>query len=348
MPSSIDISIICPMFNEAAGIREAIAKLTLCIDALPCAVEVLLINDGSEDRTVERVVQAIGDDRRFRILSHRVNFGRGRALRTGFRESRGSILVTTEGDLSWGAEVVPRMIDYLHANPKMDAVFASPHLAGGGYRNVPRHRVLLSSVGNHVLGFLYTGSLTMTTGMTRAYRASVIKPHLFTHDGKELHLEISHRLLMLGYQIGEVPAVLSWPAAEPGRESRAKRTDWGRMSKLVGSHMAFGLLRGVNHIIVPALMMLTVAVLFFGSWAVYRFMVGEVSIYLAVMTSILMVLWVNVLVGFFMLHHVLAVQKEIWRTQSQMSLMSGRRHENEGDYYFEEALDRDVAVADAP
>lgn len=335
---STDVSVICPMYNEAAGIQEAVAKLKRCIDALPSVAEVLLVNDGSEDRTVERAVQAIGGDRRFRVLSHRANFGRGRALRTGFREARGAILITTEGDLSWGAEVVPRMIDYLRANPKMDAVFASPHLAGGGYRNVPRHRVWLSHAGNRVLRMLYTGNLTMTTGMTRGYRASVIKPHLFTQDGKELHLEISHRLLTLGYRIGEVAAILSWPAPAQGRESRAKRTNWGRLLALVGSHMAFGLLRGVSRIIVPALVALTIAVLFFGGWAAYRLMVGAVSIFLAVLTGILMVLWVNVLVGFFMLHHILEVQKEIWRTQSQ-SLPSSRSPRNADDYYFEEPLD---------
>jgi glycosyltransferase involved in cell wall biosynthesis len=335
---SIDVSVICPMYNEAAGIQEAVAKLKRCIDALPHAVEVLLVNDGSEDRTVERALHAIGGDRRFRVLSHRINFGRGRALRTGLREARGAILVTTEGDLSWGTDVVPRMIDYLRANPSMDAVFASPHLAGGGYRNVPSHRVWLSRVGNRVLRMLYTGNLTMTTGMTRAYRASVIKPHLFTQDGKELHLEISHRLLTLGYRIGEVAAILSWPAPDKGGESRAKRTNWGRIAALVGSHMAFGLLRGVSHIIVPALAALTIAVVFFGGWAAYRLLVGEVSIYLALLTAVLIVLWVNVLVGFFMLHHILEVQKEIWRTQSQTSLLSGRPREDVDNYYFEEPL----------
>lgn len=343
----IDVSVICPMYNEADGVQEAVAKLKRCIDALPYVAEVLLVNDGSEDHTVERAMQAIRDDRRFRVLSHRVNFGRGRALRTGFREARGAILVTTEGDLSWGAEVVARMVDHLRANPKLDAVFASPHLAGGGYRNVPRHRVWLSHVGNRILRLLYTGSLTMTTGMTRAYRAVVIKPHLFTQDGKELHLEISHRLLTLGYRIGEVAAILSWPEPTPGKESRAKRTNWGRILSLVGSHMAFGLLRGINHIIVPVLVALTIAVAFFGGWAVYRFMVGAVSIYLAVLTGILMVLWVNVLVGFFMLHHVLAVQKEIWRTQSQMSRSSNPPEGKADGYYFEEPLNRPDARVSA-
>jgi glycosyltransferase involved in cell wall biosynthesis len=346
MTSQIDLSIVCPMFNEAAGIRNAVAKLMRCIDALPHSVEVLLVNDGSADQTVEKATAAIRGDSRFRILSHRVNFGRGRALRTGIREARGRIVITTEGDLSWGAEVILRMIDYLHTNPAIDAVFASPHLAGGGYRNVPRHRVLLSTIGNRVLRFLYSGRLTMTTGMTRAYRASVIKPHVFTQDGKELHLEICHRLLVLGYKIGEVPAVLSWPDPEQAGENRAKRTDWARISRLIGSHMAFGLWRGVSRIIVPTLIMLTVAVLVFGAWAVYNLIIGEPSIYLAVLTSTLMVLWINVLVGFFMLHHLLEVQKEIWRTQAQVNLTPDTQRDKEGGYYFEERLDCNSIGAD--
>jgi dolichol-phosphate mannosyltransferase len=335
--SRVEVSIICAMYNEADGIASAVGKLKRCIDALPYATEVLLINDGSQDATVERAKLAIGGDPRFRIFSHRVNFGRGRALRTGFREARGQILITTEGDLSWGAEIVPRMVDALHRDPKLDAVFASPHLPGGGYRNVPKHRVWLSHVGNRILRLLYTGKVTMTTGMTRAYRANVIKSHVLTQDGKELHLEISHRLLTLGYCIGEVPAVLSWPDPVPGGASRGKRTNWSRIMHLIGSHLAFGLLRGINHVIIPALLLLTLAVLFFGGWAVYRLLIGAVSIYLAVLTGILMVLWVNVLVGFFMLHHLLAVQKEVWRAQSQIAESSDNVGER-GDYYVEEPL----------
>jgi len=330
----MEVSIICPMYSEADGIAGAVAGLKEVLDALPQRAEVILVNDGSEDDTVSVAIGAIGDDPRFRVLSHRVNFGRGRALRTGMREARGTLLVTTEGDLSWGADVIGRMVDALNADPRLDAVFASPHLPGGGYRNVPRHRVWLSHIGNRVLRLLYSGNLTMTTGMTRAYRASVIKPHLLTRDGKEVHLEISHRLLTLGYHVGEVPAVLSWPAGVRGRSTRAKRTNWGRILTLVGSHLAFGLLRGVNHIIIPALALLSIGVLILGGWSIYRLAIGEVSIFLAALTATLVVLWVNVVVGFFMLHHILAVQKEVWRAQSH-ALMA-HLPEEPPRYYYDE------------
>src|SRR5205807_467383 len=142
------VSVICPAYNERVGIENAVAKLKKCLDALPWAIEVLLVNDGSTDDTEEKAVRAIAGDCRFRMLRHYVNFGRGRALRTGFREARGEIIVTTEGDLSWGEDVIARLVSFLDQNPRYDAVFASPHLPGGGYRNVPFHRVFLSTRGN--------------------------------------------------------------------------------------------------------------------------------------------------------------------------------------------------------
>src|SRR5688572_15195572 len=106
---AVSVSVVCPMFNEGREIGGAVSNLKQCLDGLPYRAEVLLINDGSADDTVTQALSAIGGDPRFRILSHLVNFGRGRALQTGFQEARGGIIVTTEGDLSWGKDVIGRL-----------------------------------------------------------------------------------------------------------------------------------------------------------------------------------------------------------------------------------------------
>ena len=312
------VSIICPMYNEEAGIENAISKLKECIDDLPNPAEILLINDGSTDRTISKAIHAIAGDRRFRILSHRVNFGRGRALRTGFGEAKGEFIVTTEGDLSWGKDIIGRMVEALENNPGLDAVFASPHLPGGGYRNVPWHRVFLSSFGNRILRFFYTRNVSMTTGMTRAYRAKLIQSHAFMQDGKEIHLEISHRLLMLGSRIGEVPAILSWPDREPGRVGRGKRTNWAKILKLISSHLAFGIFRGISNIIGPTIFLLTLAIVFFGTWAIVNLIDHQPSIYLVTLSGVLLILWVTLILGYILIYHSLQLQREVWLTQSML------------------------------
>jgi glycosyltransferase involved in cell wall biosynthesis len=319
------VSIICPAFNEQAGIAQAIGALRHCLDGLAVPAEVLIINDGSTDRTAAAAAAAIGPDARFRVFSHKVNFGRGRALRTGFGEARGDIIITTEADLSWGEDVIGRMIALLEDDPRLDAVFASPHLEGGGYRNVPWHRIMLSRVGNRVLRALYPAPVTMTTGMTRAYRADVIQGQQLTKDGKEVHLEIANRLMSLGYEIGEVPAVLSWPGSDAGRADRTKRTDWTKIRRLIASHLAYGFLQGISRIIVPAIVFLTLAILVFGVWAVRNVLVHDVSIFLVMLTGVLLILWVNLTVGYFLLNHVFQIQAEVWRLDKSLADERPRR-----------------------
>lgn len=331
------VTIVCPAYNEADAIESAIHRLRECLDGLAVQAEVLLINDGSTDGTVAAARRAIKGDSRFRILSHRVNFGRGRALRTGFIEARGDIIVTTEADLSWGPDIIARMLEALDRDPGLDAVFASPHLEGGGYRNVPWHRIFLSRMGNRLLRALYPSRVSMTTGMTRAYRASAIQGHTFSKDGKELHLEIAHRLITLGYRLGEVPAVLSWPDRPRGGRGRGGRTNWRTIERLIASHLAWGFLQGISRIVGPAIVFLTLAISGFGVWAVWNFLTGGPSIFLVTLTGILLILWTTLVVGYFLLSHVFVVEGELWRTQHQLFRMAETRREAR-PYYDEERL----------
>jgi glycosyltransferase involved in cell wall biosynthesis len=332
------VTIVCPAYNEAEGIETAIHRLRECLDGLPVDAEVLLVNDGSTDGTVAVARRAIKGDPRFRILSHRVNFGRGRALRTGFLEARGQIIVTTEADLSWGSDVIARMLAALDRDPGLDAVFASPHLEGGGYRNVPWHRIFLSRMGNRLLRALYPSTVSMTTGMTRAYRASAIQGHTFSKDGKELHLEIAHRLITLGYRLSEVPAVLSWPERAKGGKDRGKRTNWRTIERLIASHLAWGFLQGISRIVGPAIAVLTLAIAGFGGWAVWNFLTRGPSIFLVMLTGVLLILWTTLVVGYFLLIHLFQVEGDLWRVQRGLTLLTAERHDQSPRYYDEEPV----------
>src|SRR5690606_20166267 len=110
-------------------------------------------------------------------------------------------------DLSWGEKTLQKMINVLMSKVEVDAVFASPHAPGGGYTNVPKHRIWLSRFGNKILQLLYSGKVSMITGMTRGYRSFCVKNQFFYEDGKEIHLEIAQRLIGNGRRIEIVPAV---------------------------------------------------------------------------------------------------------------------------------------------
>lgn len=335
------ISIVCPAYNEQEGIQEAVAGLKRCLDQLGRPAEVLIIDDGSRDRTVELARQAIAGDERFRIFSHRVNFGRGRALRTGIQEARGEIIVTTEADLSWGQEIIGRLVEALEKDPGADAVFASPHLPGGGYRRVPTHRVLLSSLGNRLLSFFYARDITMVTGMTRAYRAQAVKHQNFCQDGKEFHLEVAYRLRVMQRKVIEIPAVLSWPESSGGESSRSKRTNWKKIFTLISSHLAFGMVSGGARIMGIAILLLTLAIFVFGVWDLLLLASGQPSIYLATLVGVLMVLWMVLVSTLLLFQRSLQHEVTAWQNEIMLSRLMAKQglslHERR--YYRE--VDRD-------
>jgi dolichol-phosphate mannosyltransferase len=121
------------------------------------------------------------------------------------------IFVVTEGDLSYGDDIVGRLSTHL-IEGDYDCVVASPHTSGGGMKNVPVDRAFFTRAGNWILMKLMPVKLGTYTGMTRAYKREMIQAIDLESNGKELHLEIISKLAALDYQIGELPAMLQWPA----------------------------------------------------------------------------------------------------------------------------------------
>ena len=126
------------------------------------------------------------------------------------KKARGDILISTEIDLSWGEDIVKKIVDKFIREPDLDVVIASPNIEGGGYKNIPKYRVIISKIGNFIIRMLFTKEITMNTGMTRGYRRGIIENIQFDEKGKEFHLESLLKLKILGYKFGEIPATLEW------------------------------------------------------------------------------------------------------------------------------------------
>ncbi|MFA5891762.1 MAG: glycosyltransferase family 2 protein [Actinomycetota bacterium] len=109
--STPDVSVIVPVKNEAPSIRSL-------FDAVGAALagrtfEVLFVDDGSTDASAEVLRELVRHDPRARALRLRANFGKSAALSAGFREARGAVVVTIDGDLQDEPGDIPAMIDKL-------------------------------------------------------------------------------------------------------------------------------------------------------------------------------------------------------------------------------------------
>jgi len=315
------VSIVCPFFNEEAILSNAILHLLDFLTSLKTSWEVIVVNDGSLDNSVEIAREFAQRDGRLRVLSYERNRGRGYALRTGIQHARGDYVITTEIDLSWGDDIVHRIYDALAARADVDMVVASPHLEGGGYRNVPAHRVLLSKLGNIVLRLGIPQAPSMNTGMTRGYRRQAIERLALYEDGKEFHLEVVVKALAAGLNISEVPAVLEWKDHKLASAGAKKRKSSSKVRRLVKSHLLFGVFAApIRYLWALSGVWLALAMTSF-FYAAYRFCVAEPYAYgiLGCLISFVLSLLFFGLGVITEQNRILS--REMWRLQSHLRLV---------------------------
>jgi glycosyltransferase involved in cell wall biosynthesis len=314
----MSISVICPFYNEAGIIEQAIRQLLDQLGRLDEDWELIVVNDGSTDGS-EQIAQAIAEQNpRLRVLGYGYNRGRGYALRTGINAAVGDIIVTTEIDLSWGETIVHDLVRAMRGWPDTDIVVASPHLPGGRYKNVPFKRVWLSRIGNHVIRACMSNAVTMNTGMTRAYRRDVIQSLPLNEEGKEFHLEVILKATAFGFRIREIPAVLEWKEYKH-RGQRISRKSSSQVNRLIVSHSLFSVFANpVRYVWAMSFTSLALG-LVFSAQAVYFFYFGMVAAYAALFGVSLMILAIMLFVLGVVVKQGNIVQREIWMLQQSQS-----------------------------
>lgn len=121
------ISVILPCYNEEAILKENLNTIVQYLREKNYKWEVLLINDGSKDRTGEIADECAKEIEDVRVIHHPVNLNLGRALQTGFRNADGDILIVLDVDLSYSVEHIGRMIEKMNETGA-DMVIASPYM----------------------------------------------------------------------------------------------------------------------------------------------------------------------------------------------------------------------------
>ncbi len=108
-PAPMRVSLILPAYNEAAALPTVLADVFTTLEAsLPGRFEVLVVDDGSQDDT-----PVVARGYPCRLLRHRVNRGKGAAIRTGLAKARGELIVVMDADATYPASAIPRIVELL-------------------------------------------------------------------------------------------------------------------------------------------------------------------------------------------------------------------------------------------
>ncbi len=218
------------MFNEAENAETTLKRVEEVLASFSGKYEIIAVNDGSLDNTLDILNRLAERDKKLKVVSYSKNAGRGMALRKGFKESSGEIIVSIDADLSYNPQYILDLVETLMGEPEVDLVLASPYMPGGGVKNVPALRLWVSKLGNRILRLVMPNRIYTSTGIFRAYRKKVLDSLELESDGKEIHLEILSKALALGYRVKEIPAILT---------SRKKGKSKFKFRKTAFSHLVF-------------------------------------------------------------------------------------------------------------
>jgi dolichol-phosphate mannosyltransferase len=104
------VSIVIPVYNEEAVIPLLVERLASLIEGMPAPVEVIFVNDGSSDRSLERLQEAASRDPRFKVIGLARNFGHQLAATAGLDAAQGDAIVLMDADLQDPPEIIPEML----------------------------------------------------------------------------------------------------------------------------------------------------------------------------------------------------------------------------------------------
>jgi glycosyltransferase involved in cell wall biosynthesis len=107
------VSIVAPVFNEASTLPEFVSRLSRVADRLGSLYrfEIILVDDGSTDNSLNLAKTAIGREPRLRVIELRRNFGQTAALQIGLAAARGDVIVSMDSDLQHFPEDLPLFLD---------------------------------------------------------------------------------------------------------------------------------------------------------------------------------------------------------------------------------------------
>ncbi|WP_051808189.1 glycosyltransferase family 2 protein [Actinoplanes subtropicus] len=108
--SSLDLSVVTPMYNEREAVDHFVARLRPVLDRLGLAYEVVAVDDGSRDATVARLLELRAGWPQLRVVALRRNVGHQAALAAGLRSARGDYVVSIDADLQDPPETIGDML----------------------------------------------------------------------------------------------------------------------------------------------------------------------------------------------------------------------------------------------
>ncbi|HSU41266.1 MAG TPA: glycosyltransferase family 2 protein [Polyangiaceae bacterium] len=187
---SLDLSVIIPVYNEEESVKHLLEELHAALDPTGFHFELVLVDDGSTDRTWTLLEGFAASDPALSVIQFRRNFGQTAAMQAGLDAARGSRIVTMDADLQNDPADIPAMLQKLDEGYDLVAGWRK-------YRKDPfLNRKLPSMIANRLISI-----------------ATKVKLHDYGCTLKAMTSDVAKELRLYGEMHRFIPAVASWIGA---------------------------------------------------------------------------------------------------------------------------------------
>ncbi len=190
----MELSIVVPAYNEEKNVIAVYNSLVHNLADVKKEYEIIFINDGSTDSTLDELKNLRDKDKRVKILSFTKNFKKGSALAAGLKRASGNIVITMDSDMQDNPNEIPKLLSKLEEGYDMVVGWKYP-------RKDPLNKILASKVFNFLVRVLTKIKIHDCDSNFRAMRKNVI-PHLEIYSGLYRYIPvIAHQN---GFKVTEV------------------------------------------------------------------------------------------------------------------------------------------------
>jgi glycosyltransferase involved in cell wall biosynthesis len=213
-PSSmVTLSVVMPVFNEEKTVGAVIRRI---LDEVPYDLELIVVDDGSTDRTGEIAKAFVPQDSRVKVL-HQLNGGKTAALKKGFELSGGKVVIVQDGDLEYDPAEITHVVEPI-LRGLADVTYGSRFMV----RRAARVLYFYHYLANRLLTFLSNAltNLNMTDVETgyKAFRGDIIRNMVIESKGFGIEIEITAKVAKLNAIVYEVPISYYGRTYEEGKK----------------------------------------------------------------------------------------------------------------------------------
>lgn len=130
------LSVVIPVFNEEDNINYLVERLGSVLDPMNEEYEIILVNDGSRDRTWEKITSAAMADKRIRGISLCRNFGHQHALLAGLLNANGMAVISMDGDLQHPPELIPALFEAWKSGYRIVSTYREDSEVSGFFKRI--------------------------------------------------------------------------------------------------------------------------------------------------------------------------------------------------------------------